>query len=145
MHFILANASKHDLNDVFLIQEIQQLGLPKENSDAIGKLYKEKKEEMRTKFALDSYSVTKILKTDWRIDSIVASSNSNDTSTSSAHLKFTVDTRPQDGAVTQDENSNLVVDGYRIKELAFELTPEKLDVLVHELSRAYSIVDGLEG
>lgn len=126
------------------------MGLPKENSDAIGKLYKEKKDEMRNKFALDSYSVTKILKTDWRIDSVIATSDSTNTGTNSrtgttAHLKFTVDTRPQDGDINRDSNSNVVIDGYRIKELAFELTPEKLDTLVHELSRAYSIVDGLEG
>jgi hypothetical protein len=43
VHFIVANAAKHDLDEASLVQEIQQLGLPKENSDAIGRQYREHK------------------------------------------------------------------------------------------------------
>lgn len=43
MHFIIANAAKHDLDELSLVQEVQQLGLPKENSDAIGRQYREHK------------------------------------------------------------------------------------------------------
>eukprot|EP01035_Chromulina_nebulosa_P019533 gene19533-25431_t len=34
-HFIITNACKHDVDELSLIQEIQQLGLPKENSEAL--------------------------------------------------------------------------------------------------------------
>ena len=43
VHFIVSNAAKHDLDEASLVQEIQQLGLPKENSDAIGRQYREHK------------------------------------------------------------------------------------------------------
>ena len=39
----MGNAAKHDLDEASLVQEIQQLGLPKENSDAIGRQYREHK------------------------------------------------------------------------------------------------------
>ncbi len=141
MHFIVANAAKHDLDESSLVQEIQQLGLPKENSEAVGKLFREKKDAMRERFAMDSYTVSKLLKTDWRIDTVIASSvaSSNEVVT---HLKLTCDTRTQDGILPTD---SIVVDGYRIKELAFEIDAEKLDVLVHELSRAQAVLDSLEG
>ena len=32
-----ANDAKHDLDEASLLQEVQQLELPKENSDAIGR------------------------------------------------------------------------------------------------------------
>ena len=147
MQFILTNAAKHDVDDISLVQEIQQLGLPKENSNVIGKLYKEKKDELRVVFASYSYSITKVLKTDWRVDSIIGSSNelNNNSSPSSktcAHIKFLLDVRPQDSKVL---NKDTPVDGFNIQELAFEISPEKLDVLIYELSRAKSILDTLEG
>ena len=141
VQFILTNAAKHDVDDVSLVQEIQQLGLPKENSDVIGKLYKEKKDELRVVFASYSYAITKVLKTDWRVDSVVATSNQS-TAQTTAHIKFLLDVRPQDAKVV---NNDTPVDGFTLQELAFEISPEKLDVLIYELSRAKSYLDTLEG
>jgi len=39
LHFVLTNAAKYDLADATLAKELQQLGTPKEHSDAICKLY----------------------------------------------------------------------------------------------------------
>eukprot|EP01031_Cornospumella_fuschlensis_P040263 gene40263-49062_t len=44
LHFMISNSAKYDTDDKVLIQEIQQLGLPKENSDMIAKQYRETKE-----------------------------------------------------------------------------------------------------
>ena len=146
MHFIVANAAKHDVDDTSLVQEIQQLGLPKENSDVICKLYREKKDEMREVFANESYSIAKILKTDWRIDTVVASSEGPETPVHAvAHIKMTMDARPQDKIVKEDDADEVTADGHKVKELAFEISTEKLNVLVHELTRAKNVLDGLEG
>ena len=143
VHFICFNAAKHDLDETSLVQEVQQLGLPQENSEAIGRLFREKKDEMRVRFAEESYSVAKLVKTDWRIDGVVASSDESNPAETTAHLKFVLDTRPQDSS--KDERNNItMVDGFRMKELAFECSAENIDLLVHELARADAVLDGLE-
>jgi COMM domain containing 4 len=147
VNFIVFNAAKHDLDDASLIQEIQQLGLPKENSEAIGKLFKEKKDEMRDQLASESYSIAKVLKCDWRIDGVIATSEEPAPLESVAHLKFVVDTRPQDSVIENGlstDGKGVVVDGYRVKELAFECSSENIDLLVHELGRAEAVLDSLE-
>lgn len=163
VHFIVANAAKHDVDETSLVQEIQQLGLPKENSEAVGKLYREKKDEMRDRFAADSYTISRLLRTEWRIDRVMASSAPSSSTANGgaagtgtttgdnvtvAHLKLTCDTRTQDGPLTAEQQQQLQfrggVDGYRVRELAFEISQEKLDVLVHELTRAQAVLDSLE-
>lgn len=142
VHFICFNAAKHDVDELSLIQEIQQLGLPKENSEGIGRLYKDNKIEMREKFASESYSITKLISTEFRVDAIVASSNCN-TLTTTAHLKFLLDTRPQDSDNNiLTENAN--IDGYRIKELAFECSSDTIDLLLYELKKADKVLDNIE-
>lgn len=148
VNFIVFNAAKHDLDEASLVQEIQQLGLPKENSEAIGKLFKEKKDEMREKLANESYSVTKVLACDWRIDGVIASSENPDAPMESvAHLKFVLDTRPQDSVIEgclSCDDKGVIADGYRVKELAFECSSENIDLLVHELGRAEAVLDSLD-
>ena len=47
VHFVLVNAARYDVDETSLTQEIQQLGLPKENAEAITKVYREYKEMLR--------------------------------------------------------------------------------------------------
>jgi hypothetical protein len=123
---------------VSLVQEIQQLGLPKENSDAIARHYRENKDNLRTVFANSSYKVSTLLSTSWRVDLTVASSEGNSI-TPIAHLKFAIDTKPNDrspsGSISNPEN--------RVTELACELSSDKLDVLIHELTQAQGLMDSM--
>lgn len=116
-----------------MVQEIQQLGLPKENSDAIARHYRESKDNLRTVFADTSYKVSSLLSTDWRVDLTVASSDGTPPA-AVAHMKFVIDTRPQDGTNTSDD---------RIKHLACEISSDKLDVLIHELTQAQGMLDSI--
>lgn len=157
LHFMVTNAAKYDVDDKSFIQEIQQLGLPKENSDAIAKQYRETKDMMRTQFAEDSYRVSKLKKVDWRVDHIVASSSSVAAASSVpvedktvaavetgplVHVQFAVDTLPQNGSLP--ENATAQYTSNRIDKIAFELSSAKLDVLIHELSQAHKLLENMD-
>lgn len=149
-HFMIVNAAKYDIDDISLLQEIQQLGLPKENSEALSKQYKDNKNNLRTKLAADSYKISKLLKTDWRIDHIISSSDSISSNTKSSdeeegvelsvHLKLVIDKQPhQSERVSPDQP-----DGKRVVEMACEMTAEKLDVLIDELSSAHDLLVSMQ-
>jgi hypothetical protein len=131
LHFILTNAAKHDVDDTSLLQEIQQLGLPKENSDALTKQYREHKDAMRARLAEESYKTSKLVETHWRLDHIIASSADSSSVSStgpSVHLKLVVDNQPHNKSNSSRE------------EILCELTADKLDVLVNELSNATALL-----
>lgn len=56
-------------------------------------------------------------------------------------MKLALDTQPHLGRI---DTNHPVIDGTRVKELAFELSTEKLDVLLHELVHAQSIMESVE-
>jgi hypothetical protein len=137
---MITNAAKHDVDEVSLVQEIQQLGLPKENSENIGRAYRDHKEALRTKFAEESYQLSKLLSTEWRVDQLVASSDAEERAGPLVQLKFELDTRPHDGPVDGQGEQRVG----RIQEFACELTGGKLDVLISELSKAHGILQTLQ-
>jgi hypothetical protein len=138
LHFMITNAAKHDVDEVSLVQEIQQLGLPKENSENIGRAYKDHKEALRHKFAEESYQLSKLISADWRVDQLVASSDRDEATGPIVQLKFEVDTRPQDGTVDGNMRAG------RVQEFACELSGGKLDVLIAELAKAQAILQTIQ-
>lgn len=150
IHFMLTNAAKFDVDEKSLILEIQQLGLPKENSEAIAKQYRDTKDMLRSKFAEDSYRVSKLVSTDWRVDQIIASSQPKDGVEDSenriiptgplVHIKVGIDTKPEVG----DSVDIFGRSADRFKDIAFEISPQKLDVLIHELTHAYSLLQNID-
>lgn len=125
---MVTNAAKHDVEDAALVQEIQQLGLPKENSDMIVRQYREHKDALRAKLASSSYRIGALLSTDWRVDSILAPIPAT-----VIHLNLHIDKRPDDDkAVGKYEN------------LAFELSSVQLDGLVRELGQVLIMMQSLD-
>lgn len=146
IHFIIANAAKYDVNDKSLIQEIQQLGLPEDSSDVVTNKYREAREQLRKKFADESYRLTKLISVDWRVDHIIASSSSSVADASNGplvHLKLKVDKRPELGSL--GASNETTGDTTRTRDIAFELSAEKLDVLIHELSQAQKLMSSING
>jgi hypothetical protein len=94
---------------------------------------------LRLKFAEESYRVCTLLSTEWRVDLTVASS-SDAISEPLVHVKVEVDTSPHLGSIAP----SYTVDGKRFQEMAFEMDADKLDVLIHELSLAQSIMESVE-
>lgn len=86
------------------------------------------------------------------MDNILASSDGG--TSSIAHLKLTLDTRPQDDSnsavkthskiISKDVLGSPIADGNRVKELAFEMSFAQLDSMTTELTRAQHLLDALE-
>ncbi len=56
LDFIFRNASKFDVDDNILNQELQQLGLPQENAESISKVFKNQKNKLREFLKDDIFS-----------------------------------------------------------------------------------------
>ena len=135
MHFILANAAKYDVDEPSLSAEIQQLGLPAEHSAAIIQLYGSARNALRKRFSDDSLRLSRLLSTKWRVDHILDSSSqvAGNYPTSNVLLKFVIENNPSRSHASQS-----------FEEISFELSSEKLDALIIELSSAESIMSNIE-
>lgn len=133
IHFIITNSARHNLDEATLLMEIQQLGLPKESADAIAKQYRDSRDALRNKFAEDSYRISKLVGADWRVDRVLATS-SDDEPACVVQMRLQVDTKPH----LKDSEG-------KVRTVAFEMSSDKLSVLIHELSAAHAAMEGLEG
>lgn len=108
---------------------------------------------MRAQFAEDSYKVSRLLQTDWRIDHVIASSSSSSSTDGAAssepssgtliHVKMVVDTQPHLGTIDTSSSSS-IAEGDRVKGCSFEMSAEKLDVLIYELSNAHTLLMNMQ-
>eukprot|EP00698_Gefionella_okellyi_P006619 TRINITY_DN15943_c0_g1_i1.p1 TRINITY_DN15943_c0_g1~~TRINITY_DN15943_c0_g1_i1.p1 ORF type:complete len:197 (-),score=35.85 TRINITY_DN15943_c0_g1_i1:49-639(-) len=122
VHYILHSAAKYGVDANDLMTELQQLGLPKEQCDAVGRVFREKAESVQESLASQTLFLPRLRDVDWRVDRIVASSKLQDITAASAHLKL----------VDEDQ-----------KSYTFEITQEKLALLLHELKLARSRMDDI--
>jgi len=132
IHFMVSNAAKYDVEDNVFVQEIQQLGLPKENTDMIAKQLRETKDLLRAKFAENSYRISRLISTDWRVDTVLGSSSAND-SDKVIQLNMHIEQNP--GSDSLSSNT---------KNVAFEVSSTKLDGLIRELSQVVQIMQSLD-
>ena len=58
--FIIKSSAKFNVDDLIFSQELQQLGLPQDNADAISKVYKKNKDILRKYLKEDIFSFNKI-------------------------------------------------------------------------------------
>ncbi len=72
--YILRQASRTGVDHAVLNQELQQLGLPKENSDGIARPFRIHAERLRAQASADSLRLPRLLSLDWRVDGILATS-----------------------------------------------------------------------
>ena len=133
IHFMITNAAKYDVDDVSLCAEVQQLGLPKENAETISRQFREHKDGLRDMFAAESYRTSRLLSAEWRVDQVIASSNTSSKIGPLVHVKLQLDTQPHNGPLERQPEQS---DGVRVHDEAFEMSPEKLDILIHELNTA---------
>eukprot|EP00601_Ochromonadales_sp_CCMP2298_P022932 CAMPEP_0173308122 /NCGR_PEP_ID=MMETSP1143-20121109/21560_1 /TAXON_ID=483371 /ORGANISM="non described non described, Strain CCMP2298" /LENGTH=124 /DNA_ID=CAMNT_0014249489 /DNA_START=22 /DNA_END=393 /DNA_ORIENTATION=- len=57
VHFMLSNAARFGVDEKSLVLEVQQLGLPRENAEVLGRQYREASDLLRARFAEESYRV----------------------------------------------------------------------------------------
>jgi hypothetical protein len=74
-HFILENAARFGVDFKTLGQELQQLGLPRENSDGIARPYRINRDLLRARLLESRVSLPRLEGVDWRVDVVVAGSS----------------------------------------------------------------------
>ena len=72
--FILRNASRYGVDSDTLSNELQQLGLQKDNSNALCKIYNENFVKLSISFKEKSLRISRLEKIDWRVDYVLGSS-----------------------------------------------------------------------
>ena len=73
--FVLRGAVRFDVDAEKLNTELQQLGLPKENSDGVSRPYRIHRERLRAQARVNTLSAPRVVSLDWRVDAAVASSS----------------------------------------------------------------------
>ncbi|CAM6008234.1 unnamed protein product [Sphagnum balticum] len=68
LHFFVASSAKFNVEESTLARELQQLGLPKEPSDAAVRPYWENKEALQSKFLQQSLQLPAILVGAWQAE-----------------------------------------------------------------------------
>jgi len=72
LDFIIRSSIKFDVAENILSNELQQLGLPQENADAITKIFKNQKENLRNKLKEDVFSFSRIKNVNYKISYVLA-------------------------------------------------------------------------
>ena len=89
LNFILTSAAKYDCDVESVISELQQLGLPKEHSSTIGKVFGDNKGALRDRLKEKSLKISgNVNVLDWSVQRIVGSSSSSDPTLSSNEDQF---------------------------------------------------------
>jgi len=140
LEFIVRSAAKYDCDDGTLANELQQLGMPKEHSEALVRPYREKREVLRDTFRSQTLSLAKLERADWRVDYVMSSSHAHTLNQPAVQLCLAV----RDPAPHRNLMEHLDDPADSRRTVSFELSPEKLRVLTHELQSARAILDAVE-
>jgi hypothetical protein len=139
LDFIVTNGAKYNVDPQVLINELQQLGLPKEHCDGVARLFSDSKQDLRAKFQSQTLLLEGIQAVDWRVDYILASNNLNNVNAPTVQLNIVVkEARTGTTAKTQDTENT------KSKAHSFEIDAEKFRVLLAELQTARSMMDSLK-
>jgi hypothetical protein len=154
---MVTSAAKYDLAEGFFVQEILQLGMPKENADVVASLYRRSKDDLRLHFSESRHLHHRLASTDWRVDRIITSggyqsqnssssggdindsSDNNSISTTTSpyliHLNLTIDAPPSLSSSQETKSSSKII--------AFQLDNSKLDLMISELSKAQKLMESI--
>lgn len=91
-HFDTSVQRRYDIDDTTLQLEIQQLGLPKENTDVLSRAFREMKDTIQQRLLETSFRINSLTGVEWRVDQVLASSHSEPGPR--VKVKLTVDNAP---------------------------------------------------
>ncbi|KAL3679739.1 hypothetical protein R1sor_022695 [Riccia sorocarpa] len=119
LHSFIANAAKFDIDDSTMSKELQQLGLPKEHSDALCTPYLDNKDALQAKFLDQTLKIPALQIGAWQVQQ---------GETKSVVMRLT-------SAKSVDQT------GDKNNDLQLCLTAEKFHLLLRELKTARSLLD----
>lgn len=124
--FIMSNAAKHNVDWELLADELQQLGLPREHSRSISRSYRDRRELLREQFSQQILSLPRLESVNWRVDYILSSNSLEELNAPSVMLNINL----------LQDNDNEDTEKY-----AFEVSADKLRLLIHELKTAQNLLN----
>lgn len=123
LEHILQNATRFAVDEESLVNELQQLGLPKEHSTSLSKVYADKSSDIAEVLRQKSLRLSSLEgNPQWRVDYVLESSIAGEVRAPSVQMKL--ERREED----------------RLTPLHFTISPEKCGVLLHELKAAYKLM-----
>ncbi|XP_040071400.1 COMM domain-containing protein 4 [Ixodes scapularis] len=129
LEFILKNATKFAVDEETLVNELQQLGLPREHAVSLSKVYADKSADILTVLKKQSLRLSSLEgNPQWRVDYVLESSVAGEVAQPSVQMKLLVRDSDRDP-----------------KPMHFSMTAETCSVLLHELKQAYNVMKSLEG
>ncbi|XP_050040111.1 COMM domain-containing protein 4 [Dermacentor andersoni] len=127
LEFILKNSTKFSVDEETLVNELTQLGLPREHAVSLSKVYADRCTEILAVLKEQSLRLSSLEGTpQWRLDYVLESSVAGEVCQPSVQMKL---------AVRQ---------GDEVKPVHFTMSAEKCGVLLHELKQAYKVMKSLE-
>ena len=125
--FILKNAARYTVESDTLSNELQQLGLQKDNSNALCKIYNENFDKLTVCLKEKSLRISRLEKVDWRVDYVLSSSILTKVDVPSFELSFTT------------ENSDFSF----IATTICTVPLDKFRTLLADMKQAYKIMDSI--
>eukprot|EP00696_Hemimastix_kukwesjijk_P016925 gnl/Hemi2/5471_TR1881_c0_g6_i1.p1 gnl/Hemi2/5471_TR1881_c0_g6~~gnl/Hemi2/5471_TR1881_c0_g6_i1.p1 ORF type:complete len:196 (-),score=21.70 gnl/Hemi2/5471_TR1881_c0_g6_i1:186-773(-) len=123
VHHIFRCGGQFDVDETTLGKELQQLGLPKENSDQLCRVYTEQRTKLRQRLIDLTLSLPRLTTIEWRVDHLLSSSKQPELNVPVVQLRL--GTR---GAGEQ----------------TIEIDAQKFKVLYHELKTARALMASSE-
>ena len=127
LEFIFSSAAKHTVDGESLDNELQQLGLPKENASSLCKVYSDSITSLQHVFAEQSLRVSTLESVDWRVDYVLSSSALQDIGEPVIQLKMS-----RKDPITKEATP-----------ITFSLTEQKFRLLFKDLKQAHSMMESL--
>lgn len=127
LEFILKNATKFAVDEETLVNELTQLGLPREHAVSVCKVYADRWPEVLAVLKEQSLRLSSLEGTpQWRLDYVLESSVAGEVCQPSVQMKLSVK------------------QGDELAPVHFTLSSEKCSVLLHELKQAHKMMKSLE-
>ncbi|CAF4792685.1 unnamed protein product [Rotaria sp. Silwood1] len=123
LQYILTMSAKHSVDGQSLLNELIQLGLPKEHANALVKVYDENFEKLIDKLRSSVMRLTKMNDIQWNLFDIQTTNNLHD-----MHLPV----------VTMNLNYNDNIEN-QSKSISFSMNPEQFAVLLAESSETFRL------
>ncbi|XP_064481582.1 COMM domain-containing protein 4-like [Ornithodoros turicata] len=127
LEYIFRNATRFAVDEESLVNELQQLGLPKEHSTSLSKVYADKSPDILEVLKKKSLRLSCLEgNPSWRVDYVLESSVAGEVNAPSIQMNLRV---KEEDVVTP---------------VHFTLPTEKCGVLLHELKAAHKLMKELE-
>ena len=127
LNFVFASSARHNVDGETVSNELQQLGLPKEHSHALSKVYDEKLEELQSILRQQSLRVSRLKGVEWRVDFVISSNLMKEVGEPEVQLKI----------VKEDCIDKIS------KEFAFTIDGNNFRTLLAEVKQAYRLMEDL--